>query len=72
MRPGRGKAAAADRILEVRGCHSHRQAGYAHRSRNFWSCVRYNGNNAWYANGGNGFFGNNDMYNRNQSLPVSN
>ena len=56
----------------MRGCHSHQQAGYAHRGRNFWSCVRYNGNNAWYANGGNGFFGNNDMYNRNQSLPVSN
>lgn len=46
--------------------------GYAHRGWNFWSCVRYNGNNAWIANGGNGFLANNNMYNGNRSLPVSN
>ena len=40
--------------------------------RNFWSAIRYNGNNAWYANGNTGFFNNNDMYNLLWVLPVSN
>ena len=40
--------------------------------RNFWSAIRYNGNNAWYANGNTGYFNNNDMYNLLWVLPVSN
>lgn len=34
--------------------------------------MRYNTNNAWYVNGSNGTFDNNNMYNSNQSVPVSN
>ncbi len=39
---------------------------------NWWSASRYNTNNAWYANGNNGFFNNDNMYNTNQALPVVN
>ena len=39
---------------------------------NYWSCLRYNSNNAWNANGNNGFFNNNNMYNSNVAVPVSN
>ncbi len=39
---------------------------------NFWSCCRYNSNNAWNANGNNGFFNNNNMYNSNGCRPLSN
>lgn len=39
---------------------------------NVWSCLRNNTNNAWNANGNNGFFNNNNMYNRNRVIPVSN
>lgn len=44
----------------------------AQGDRNFWSSVRYNGNNAWYTNGNTGYFNNNDMYNVLWVLPVSN
>ena len=39
---------------------------------NLWSCVRNSANNAWNANGNNGFFNNNNMYNANGCRPVSN
>lgn len=39
---------------------------------NFWSCLRNSANNAWNANGNNGFFNNNNMYNSNGCVPVSN
>lgn len=42
------------------------------RGSNIWSCCRYNANNAWYANGNNGFFNNNNFYNSNLCVPVSN
>lgn len=28
-----------------------------------WSCCRNSANNAWYSNGNNGYFNNNNMYN---------
>lgn len=39
---------------------------------NAWTCCRYNANNAWYANGNNGYFNNNNMYNSNLAVPVAN
>lgn len=39
---------------------------------NLWSCCRNNANNAWYANGNNGFFNNNNMYNANGVVPLTN
>ena len=38
----------------------------------FWCAFRAYTNNAWNANGNNGFFNNNNMYNSNVSAPVSN
>ena len=37
-----------------------------------WSCLRNSSNNAWNANGNNGFFNNNNMYNSNLAVPLSN
>lgn len=39
---------------------------------NFWSCCRNSANNAWNANGNNGYFNNNNLYNGNQAVPLSN
>ena len=39
---------------------------------NCWSAGRNSSNNAWNANGNNGFFNNNNMYNSNLVVPVSN
>ena len=39
---------------------------------NLWSCLRNSANNAWNANGNNGFFNNNNMYNKNLAVPLSN
>ena len=36
-----------------------------------WSCCRNNANSAWYANGNNGFFNNNNFNNSNSVLPVA-
>ena len=40
-------------------------------SGNAWSCVRNNGNNAWYVNLGNGNCNNNNTYNRYSVWPAS-
>lgn len=45
---------------------------FARNGSNIWSCLRNNSNNAWNANGNNGFFNNNNMYNTNQAVPLSN
>lgn len=39
---------------------------------NLWSCARNNANNAWYFNGNNGFWDNNNMYNGYRVRPLSN
>lgn len=39
---------------------------------NIWSCGRNSANNAWNANGNNGFFNNNNMTNSYNCVPVSN
>lgn len=39
---------------------------------NYWSCLRNSANNAWNANGNNGIFNNNNMYNSYVSVPLSN
>lgn len=39
--------------------------------RGWWTCLRYNSRNAWVANGNNGVFSNNGMYNRLGCAPVS-
>lgn len=44
----------------------------ANSSSNWWSCCRYNANNAWISNGNNGFFNGNNLYNGNGALAVSN
>ena len=37
----------------------------------FWSCCRYGSNGAWYAGGGNGFFGSYGMYHSDGCRPLS-
>ena len=39
---------------------------------NVWSCLRNSANNAWNANGNNGFFNSNNMYNSFLAVPLSN
>lgn len=39
---------------------------------NLWSCARNNAYNAWYFNGNNGFWDNNNMYNGYGVRPLSN
>ena len=38
---------------------------------NVWSCLRNSANNAWNANGNNGFFNSNNMYNSFLAVPLS-
>lgn len=68
MRFSRGRQLT---IFEVRQYHSYlfRQS---HRSYNYWSCSRNNSNNAWIFNGNNGFANNNNFYNGNRVLSLSN
>lgn len=42
------------------------------KGSNWWSSLRNSANNAWNANGNNGFWNNNNFYNPNQCLPLSN
>lgn len=41
-------------------------------SSNVWSSSRNNANNAWNSNGNNGYANNNNMYNANLAVPVTN
>ena len=55
----------------LHACDMQAMSNNGEENGNAWSCVRNNGNNAWYVNLGNGNCGNNNTNNRYSVWPVS-
>lgn len=64
---------SAERFLlkGLHACDMQAMSNNGEESGNAWSCVRNNGNNAWYVNFGNGNCNNNNTNNRYSVWPAS-